>query len=356
MIKKANSSKQRILMIGNYLSSPRHNRNVWQALAERLTMVGWDVITTSSKESQFLRLLDMLADIIFRRKDYDLAQIDVFSGKAFIFAECCAGLLHLYHKPIILTLHGGGLPAFAEQFPKRVSRLFSLAAEVITPSPFLQQSLSFFCNSIRVIPNGIDLSQIPFKQRDIFSPKLIWVRAFHETYNPELAIRVLSGLSAGFPDARLIMAGPDKGDGSLQAVHSLAAQLGVQKKLQILPAVPYEEVPSLLEQGDIFINTTNYDTAPRSLLEAMANGACVVSTNVGGVPWMVTDRYDSMLVPPDDEVAMVDAIKELLWNQELAAQVSLNARRTAELHDWSMVLPEWEMVFRKVLTDGNESC
>jgi len=178
-------------------------------------MVGWDVITTSSKESQFLRLLDMLADIIFRRKDYDLAQIDVFSGKAFIFAECCAGLLHLYHKPIILTLHGGGLPAFAEQFPKRVSRLFSLAAEVITPSPFLQQSLSFFCNSIRVIPNGIDLSQIPFKQRDIFSPKLIWVRAFHETYNPELAIRVLSGLSAGFPDARLIMAGPDKGDGSL---------------------------------------------------------------------------------------------------------------------------------------------
>jgi glycosyltransferase involved in cell wall biosynthesis len=88
----------------------------------------------------------------------------------------------------------------------------------------------------------------------------------------------------------------------------------------------------------------------------MANGACVVSTNVGGVPWMVTDRYDSMLVPPDDEVAMVDAIKELLWNQELAAQVSLNARRTAELHDWSMVLPEWEMVFRKVLTDGNESC
>lgn len=339
-------------MIGNYLNSPRHNKNVWQALAERLPSLGWEVHITSTKESQVLRLLDMLTTIVNKRNQYNLAQIDVFSGKAFIFAECCARLLKIFYKPIVLTLHGGGLPSFAKQYPDRVAKLLSKATEVITPSPFLQQSLSNFHDQIKVIPNGIDISSIAYKPRNSFSPNLIWVRAFHQTYNPELAVRVLSILIADYPNARLTMVGPDKGDGSLQAVNSLAATLGVQDHLNILPAVPYEKVPSLLDQADIFINTTNYDTAPRSLLEAMSNGVCVVSTNVGGIPWMVTDFQDGMLVPPEDELAMVDSIKILLEDHELAITISQNARRTAELHDWSNVIPEWDNLFSKVLA-GN---
>lgn len=339
-------------MIGNYLTSPRHNRNVWQALAERLPSVGWEVLVTSTKESQILRLLDMLTTIVTKRHQYDLAQIDVFSGKAFIYAECCARLLSIFHKPIVLTLHGGGLPSFANQYPIRVSKLLSLASEVVTPSPFLQQSLNKYHSRIKVIPNGIDISTIPYKARKFLSPNLIWVRAFHQTYNPELAVKVLSSLSTDYPNTRLTMVGPDKGDGSLKAVNSLAKKLGVVDRLIILPAVRYEEVPSLLDQADIFINTTNYDTAPRSLLEAMANGACVVSTNVGGIPWMITNFQEGLLVPPEDELAMVNAIKSLLEEPEVAVRISQNARKTAERHDWSKVIPEWDNLFSEVLA-GN---
>jgi len=80
-------AKPTILMIGNYLSQPKHNRNIWNDLAERLAEDGWGVLTTSHQENQVLRLLDMLQTILFRRKQYALAQIDVFSGKAFVFAE-----------------------------------------------------------------------------------------------------------------------------------------------------------------------------------------------------------------------------------------------------------------------------
>jgi len=336
-------------MIGNYLTSPRHNRNVWQALAERLPSMGWEVRVTSSKESQILRLLDMLTTIIVKRNQYDMAQIDVFSGKAFIYAECCARLLKALKKPIVLTLHGGGLPSFAGQHPERVTKLLSLAFEVVTPSPFLQKTLSKYHNQIKVIPNGIDISTIVYKARKFFSPELIWIRAFHQTYNPELAVEVLSRLSTDYTNARLTMVGPDKGDGSLQAVNSIAKNLGVDDKLTILPAVPYEEVPSLLDQADIFINTTNYDTAPRSLLEAMANGVCVVSTNVGGIPWMITNFQDGLLVPPEDELAMVNAIKSILEDPEFAMRISQNARKTAESHDWSNVIPEWDTLLSNVL-------
>ena len=345
-------TKPQILMIGNYLTSPRHNRNVWQALAERLRFMGWEVLITSTKESQFLRLLDMLTTILNKRHQYDLAQIDVFSGKAFIYAEYCARLLRIIHKPIVLTLHGGGLPDFADQHPKRVAKLLSLAAEVVTPSPFLQQSLSKYHDQIKVIPNGIDISAIAYKPRNSFSPDLIWVRAFHQTYNPELAVRVLSSLASDYPNIRLTMVGPDKGDGSLQAVNSLASELGVEDHLNILPAVPYEEVPSLLDQADIFINTTNYDNAPRSLLEAMANGVCVVSTNVGGIPWMITNFQDGLLVPPEDELAIGNAIKTLLNDPEFARRISQNARRTAERHDWSNVIPVWDDLLSEVVA-GN---
>ncbi len=344
---------KRVLMIGNYLISPRHNRNVWQALAERLPSVGWEVRVTSTKESQILRLLDMLTTIVIKRKQYDLAQIDVFSGKAFIFAECCAKVLRLIKKPIVLTLHGGGLPSFASQHPERVTKLLSLASKVVTPSPFLQQSLSKYQNEIMVIPNGIDIAAIAYKLRNSFSSDLIWVRAFHQTYNPELAVKVLSSLVKEYPKAKLTMVGPDKGDGSLQAVNTIAKNLGVEDHLTILPAVPYEEVPSLLDQADIFINTTNYDTAPRSLLEAMANGVCVVSTDVGGIPWMITNCEDGLLVPPEDELAMVNAIKFLLEDPEFASRTSQNARRTAERHDWSKVIPEWDNLFAELLERVN---
>jgi|LSQX01.1.fsa_nt_gb glycosyltransferase involved in cell wall biosynthesis len=336
-------------MIGNYLSSPRHNRNVWQALAERLPSRGWEVRVTSTKESQILRLLDMLTTIVIKRNHYDLVQIDVFSGKAFFYAEFCAGLLRIIKKPIVLTLHGGGLPSFANRQPKRVSNLLSLAIEVVTPSPFLQQSLSIYHNKIKVIPNGIDISAIAYRARKPFSANLVWVRAFHQIYNPELAVRVLSGLVADYPNTRLTMVGPDKGDGSLQAVNSLAKKLGVDDQLIILPAVPYEEVPFLLDKADIFINTTNYDTAPRSLLEAMANGVCVVSTNVGGIPWMITNFQDGLLVPPEDELEMVNAIKSLLEEPEFALRISKNARQTAERNDWLNVIPEWDNLFSDVL-------
>ncbi len=336
-------------MIGNYLTSPRHNKNVWQALAERLPSIGWEVYITSTKESQVLRLLDMLATIVIKRNHYDLAQIDVFSSKAFIYAECCARLLKTINKPFVLTLHGGGLPSFASQHPKRVAKLLSLASEVVTPSPFLQQSLSKYHSQIKVIPNGIDISSIPYKPRKSISPNLIWVRAFHQIYNPELAVRVLSSLVIDYPNTRLTMVGPDKGDGSLQIVKSLAVKLGVEGQLNILPAIPYEEVPSLLEKADIFINTTNFDAAPRSLLEAMANGVCVVSTNVGGIPWMITNFQDGLLVPPEDELAMVDAIKSLLEEPDFAMRISQNARRTAERYDWSNVIPEWDTLFSDVL-------
>lgn len=336
-------------MVGNYLSSPRHNRNVWHSLADRLPEVGWKVLTTSSQENQLLRLLDMLSTIYLKRYMYSIAQIDVFSGKAFAFAKFGALLLKWIKKPFILTLHGGGLPEFAQKHAGSVRRLLESAAVVVTPSPFLQQGLSQFRPDIRYIPNPVQLSLMPYQQRNSAQPKLIWVRAFHETYNPTMAVRVLSLLQEGHPGISLLMIGPHKGDGSLVRVRRLAAELKIMDKLSIIPGVDHDQVPALLNKADIFINTSNYDTSPRSLIEAMACGLCVVSTNVGGVPWLIDEGENGLLVPPNDHERMANKIRKILTEPGLATKLSRGARQKAEHYDWQTILPQWDSLFREVL-------
>ncbi len=338
-------SKPGLLMVSNYLASPRHNKNIWHSLSERLRQVGYEVLTTSSRENQLLRLLDMLWTAWARRNDYDLAQIDVFSGKAFIFAEACAGLLKCLRKPILLTLHGGGLPQFSRSHPRRVRRLLRSASLVVTPSPFLMNGFAQFRSDIRMIPNPINLDATKFRQRDHLKPKLIWVRAFHKVYNPTLAVKVTAGLRDRYPEVHLTMIGPDKGDGSLAEVMETAHRLGVTDHLTIIQGVPHDAIFSYLDQADIFINTTNYDTSPRSMVEAMANGLCVVSTDVGGIPYLAANQVEALLVPPGDEPKMIEAVELLLSDPHLAGQLSYQARKKAEQYDWPEILDNWEQLF-----------
>ncbi len=182
------------------------------------------------------------------------------------------------------------------------------------------------------------------------APKLVWLRAFHDIYNPSLAVQVVAQLVRDFPDAQLVMMGPDSRDGSLDETKKLATQLGVMDRLTCTGPVAKLNVPHLLNQGDILLNTPRVDNTPVSVLEAMACGLCVVSTNVGGIPYLLEDESDALLVPTDDAAAMAQAIRRFLTEDGLAERLSRNGRRKAEQFDWTMVLPRWQ----QLLTDFSE--
>jgi glycosyltransferase involved in cell wall biosynthesis len=125
-------------------------------------------------------------------------------------------------------------------------------------------------DDLLLIPNAIDLDSYPFKLRRGAASRLIWLRAFHEIYNPVLAVRVLSRLARELPEIHLTMIGPDKGDGSLQRARQEAESLGVSANVTFLGAVPKQQVPEKLADADIFLNTSNVDNTPVSVMEAMA--------------------------------------------------------------------------------------
>jgi glycosyltransferase involved in cell wall biosynthesis len=342
-----------VLLVGNFFPVGIGAHCTCVDFAARLGSAGWAVLTTSHKFGRLARLSDMLSTVWRRRRDYEVAHVDVFSGAAFVWAEAVCRSLRLLRKPYVLTLHGGGLPEFSRRWPGRVSTLLGSAAAVTTPSRYLLEQMSPYRRGLRLYPNPVDLSAYEFRARRRPEPRLVWLRAFSRIYNPALAPRVLALVASRFPAARLTMVGRDKEDGSLQETRRAAKEHGVGDRITFTGGVEKASVPGLLNGGDIFLNTTNVDNTPVSVLEAMACGMCVVSTNVGGIPYLLEDGKDSLLVPPGDAEAMAAAVLRILTEPGLAERLSRAARAKAEQFDWAAVLPRWERLLTEVGPAGH---
>jgi glycosyltransferase involved in cell wall biosynthesis len=340
------SAKPHTLMIGNFLSEATGVRFVCEDLSAGLRSRGWSVTSASHLKNRGLRFADMLATVWTKRARYAVAQVDVYSGPSFTWAEAVAASLKALRCPFALTLHGGRLPDFARRHPTRVRRLLQSASVVTSPSPYLQRALEEYRPDIRVIPNGLCSASYPARHLMSARPRLVWVRAFHTIYNPLLAVEVVRLLSADFPDIELLMVGADRGDGSREQTLQRVSVLSLKRRVRILGPVPKDQVPQMMEQGDIFLNTTNVDNTPVTVVEAMASGLCVVSTNAGGIPYLLADRRNGLLVPCGDAQAMATAVREVLLDPALAARLSRNALRDAKTFAWDRVLPQWEGILR----------
>jgi glycosyltransferase involved in cell wall biosynthesis len=332
----------RVLFVGSFMPSAALERYPSADLAMRLSTLGWTTLLTARREGRFARLADMLWTIYRKRAEFDLALVDVFSGNAFFLAEAAVCLLRYLQKPFVLVLHGGNLPAFSARWPGRLRRLLSSAQAVTTPSNYLKEKMGEFVSCIECLPNPINVADYDFRLRRSPATELIWLRAFHEIYNPLLAVRVLLDLLPSQPQAQLTMAGFDKGDGSLARTQAFVREHGLEQRVNILGAIEKKAVPAALQKADIFLNTSTIDNTPVSVLEAMANGLCVVSTNVGGMPFMLDNEKDSLLVGPDQSKEMAQAVNRLLAEPFLAEHISRNARAKAEKWDWAQILPRWQ--------------
>jgi glycosyltransferase involved in cell wall biosynthesis len=195
----------------------------------------------------------------------------------------------------------------------------------------------------------IEIDDYPFHEREIVRPSLIWMRSFHEVYNPEMAIRVLAGLKKIWPDASLTMAGADKG--LRTDTEKLAIDLGLSSSIRFVGFLDHHGKLEEFSKADIYINTNRIDNMPVSVLEARALGLPVVATEVGGLAYLITHGEDGLLVPDNDCEAMITAVKELVENPKLAHRLSLRGREAVDASDWPQVRAKWEAMLSDVLSD-----
>jgi glycosyltransferase involved in cell wall biosynthesis len=333
-----------LLYIGNKLSVHGYNQTSIETLGELFAKEGYGIFFSSSKKNQFLRLLDMCFAVLRRFCKTDFVIIDTYSTSSFWYAFSVSQLCRLLRKQYIPILRGGDLPRRLQNNPKLSNLLFKNAYKNIAPSYYLFTSFyDFGFQNLTYIPNVIEIRNYPFLERKNVAPKLLWVRAFAEIYNPLMAIEVFFKIKQQYPDATLCMVGPDK-DESLFAAQQRAKELGLDVLFTGKLSKP--EWITLSEKYDIFLNTTHFDNMPVSVMEAMSLGLAVVSTNVGGIPFLLKNKEDALLVPDNDVDAMVLAIGELIENRDLFVQLVNNARHKSVGFDWESVKHQWAAILK----------
>jgi glycosyltransferase involved in cell wall biosynthesis len=97
------------------------------------------------------------------------------------------------------------------------------------------------------------------------------------------------------------------------------------------------------------LNPSVTDNMPNSVLEALASGVPVVSTNVGGVPYLLTDGETGLLVEPRRPEAMADAVRRLLAAPELRARLVRNGLAEAQRYTWATVSPLLLQAYQRAL-------
>ncbi len=332
-----------LLYIGNKLSAHGFSPTTVETLAPLLAREGFSVRSVSDQKNKMLRFADMLFSIWKNRKTTDFVLIDTYSTTNFWYAFYCAKLCDFLKIKYIPILHGGNLPQRLKTHPKQCGVLFGKAYKNVAPSGYLFAFFSEKFTQTVSIPNTVSIENYHFKERKNFSPNLLWVRSFASIYNPKMAIEVLSLLQKKYPEASLCMVGPEK-DGSLQTTKNHAKELGLP--VTFTGKLTQKEWAKLSEEYDFFINTTHFDNLPVSLIESMLLGLPVISTNVGGIPYLIEDGKTGLLVADNDVMVMVEKISFLIENQQVAREIAENAKEKASNFSWQNVKEEWLKILR----------
>lgn len=330
----------KILYIGNNFTQKSKYNSTLTTLSNLLSDEGFQVRISSNKKNKILRLLAMCFSVIKNRKNIDFLLIDTFSTTNFYYAYCTSQLARFFKIPYIPILHGGNLPSRLKKSPKLSKQIFKFSKINVAPSNYLKMAFEKEGFETILIPNTIEINQYQFKERKVFKPSILWVRAFDKTYNPQMAIKVLKKLKKEFSDVKLCMIGPQK-DNSFELTKELITTFNLEDSVEITGVLSKEKWHEKSKDFDIFINTTNYDNTPVSLIEAMALGLPIITTNVGGIPFLIDDGKEGILVDKNDDNAMVSAIKNVIQNPDKAHQIAKNARYKAEQFDWKHVRTKW---------------
>lgn len=330
---------KKLLYIGNKLEKHGAAPTSADTLPPLLRKEGFEVQVVSSVRNKAGRLLDMVSSLLLNHKKTDFVLIDTYSTANFWYAVICGYLCRMLGVKYIFLLHGGKLDSRFAEVSENIIELFRQAEANIVPSAYLTEKLeTFHFNNLYPVPNWIDMDLYPFQLRNKLRPRILWLRSFDKVYNPVMATGVLEELLKDHPEAELCMVGPEK-DGSMKTTRKVVKEkrLPVEFKGKLTK----EEWIPLSANYDIFINTTSVDNTPVSVIEAMALGLPVVSTNAGGLPYLIDDGETGLLVDPDDSKAMAEGIIKLLSDSQLARKIGLKARRKVENYDWQKVRQNW---------------
>jgi glycosyltransferase involved in cell wall biosynthesis len=275
--------------------------------------------------------------LLSRIRKYDILHIFTPGYSAFLLAPAPAILLaKMLGKKVILNYRDGRAEDHLNK-SKLAARIMRQVDVIVAPSNFLVDVFANFGLPARSIPNIVDLRRFRFRERTRPRPVFLHNRGLEPLYNPQCTIQAFALIQQRLPGASLTIAH----DGPLRKqLEALVADLGLQN-VRFIGRVSQEQTPEIYDEADIYVMSPNIDNMPASVLECYAAGLPVISTRVGGVPYILDHERTGLLVERGDHQAIANAAFRLIEEDGLAVRLARNGREECRKYTPEAVANGW---------------
>jgi L-malate glycosyltransferase len=285
-----------------------------------------------------------VASLLSRVRNYDVVHIFSASYLSFVLAPTPAILIgRLYGKKVLLNYHSGEAEDHLQRWRSAV-RTIRMADDVVVPSSYLVRVFAKFGIPARSIFNLIETERFRFRERNPLRPVFLSNRNFERHYRVDTVLRAFAFIQKRIPEARLIIAGDGPERPSLE---HLARDLNLQNA-EFTGRVEHAKAIELYDSADIFLNGSEIDNQPLSILEAFACGLPVVTTDAGGIPDMVTPEKTALMVAMGQHEQLAGAALRLLDDERLAQSIIAQARVECRKYLWDTVGEQWLNLYRQL--------
>ena len=243
-----------------------------------------------------LKRIVLFMKLLFVARRYDVLHIHGCSdwGMLPVVYGVIAG--KIWRKRIIVTYHGGGANDYMADHADFARRWLGRADKTIVLNGYLKKVFDEHRIPCVEIPNIVPLREDVYQPKKAITPKMISVRHLTDLYRIDLIIRAFAKVAEKYPEATLDILGQgDKREELERLVVSGLGVSGLSERVHFIGQVPNEKMYDYLKANDIMLSAPKIDNMPVSLMEAMNAGVLVISSNVGGVPYMIEHRKTGLL-------------------------------------------------------------
>jgi glycosyltransferase involved in cell wall biosynthesis len=248
--------------------------------------------------------------------------------------------------PVVVNYRGGQAEGFLRRQIAWVRPTLRRATIIAVPSAFLKSIFAQHGFDTEIVPNAVDLERFFPAEQPPGRMHIIITRNLEPIYGIDAGLRAFEAIHRELPEARLSIAGigPQRAE-----LESLAKELGIEHAVRFTGRLDGNALPVFYRTADLMLNPSTADNMPNSILESLASGVPVVSTDAGGIPHLVRNDHTALLVPIGDSKAMAAAALRVFRDAGLAAGLRSHGRQLAQAYAWPRVRDRLFMVYARAL-------
>ena len=323
---------RKVLLIANYKPGTGGISGQVEKLHFYLDKEGVDNEVFSTKGTLLYRIQVPLK-LLNVAKDYDILHVHTCSHWGFITTVLGVWAGKRLKKRVVVTYHGGGADHFFSKHQRLVRKYLGQTNANIVLSGFLGRVFDKYQIPYTIIPNVIELEEGRFIPRRCVAPKFISIRTLSPLYNIECILKAFSLVKEKHPSATLTIVG----DGPSKEMLEQMVQSESIEGVCFVGRVNNAQIYDYLNQADIMLSSPRIDNMPVSVLEGFNAGLLVISSNVGGVPYMIENGVNGLLFESDRHLALAEQMMWALSHQNESLQMIEKARESVKQYSWESV-------------------